>query len=386
MIDRPRTISLSACIVAVACQAPQPEVEDTSTGAVARSVVPKTPAPPPIRSSSPLPQAPFCIPSGLFLVDRSKLSESGRALEFCIGGSDQPGRVCASLDLSTGEYARAPLQPVRDPEAPPPPGPRPSSDGAWTVETTNTAVKICRSDGTDCHVVAIRAFTPTALASSLGGPNIPADVSADGATLFIIRHEGGRGEKIFGETYDVATGRRIARGSVRTWGGPNPVLDYVPRAEWLGPVVLVHDCNERRRRAICVSTLVEPRTMEVRGLALDMEDHDGNVYSLGTCATSRTAFHVRDDVWAFFDCTADYAIWKDVRAVWKDIAHPGLAKGKPLIIVGPGEYEGGGAGYVRRPGTNELFVVNEGLASGAVFQYDLSKREAVKDYSPPRCN
>jgi hypothetical protein len=327
-------------------------------------------------ATSPPASTPFCIPGDLRRADYARLSPSGGALEFCVG-DDPKTRTCASLDIATGEYAALPA-PAAAAQAP---SPRRSSDGGWTLETTNTQVKVCKPTGEACRTVALAGFAPKELGDTLGGANIPADVSADGATLFIARHEGGKGEKIFGESYDIATGRRTGRFSLRHWDeSQHKAKDYVPRVEWVGKRVLVTDCTEYATG--CIGMLVEPRTGAARTLEIDLKAVGSDVYGLDMCAERSTTLHVKGDAWIFFDCVGRYALAIDVEAVWKDARHPKSAVARARILTGMG----GGVSYVARPGTTEAFIVYDTPSAGRIEDVDLDQGTTLKDFEPRDCN
>jgi hypothetical protein len=370
---------LTACAADPAASAPHvaptpiasaAPVATTSATAVASASATSPPAPPP-----------FCIPGDLVRADVARLSPSGGALELCVG-DDPKTRVCASLDLATGEYSAlaAPITAATAAVA----GavsPRRSSDGAWTLETSNTQVKVCKPTGDDCRTVALAGFAPTELADTLGGAHVPADVSADGATLFIARHEGRKGEKIFGESYDLSTGRRLARFSLRHWDeSRHKALDYVPRVEWVGKRVLVTDCTEYATG--CIGMLVEPRTGAARTLEIDLKAVGSDVYGLDMCAERSTTLHAKGDTWVFFDCVGRYALALDVEAVWKDTRHPRSAVAEARILTGMG----GGVSYVARPGTTEAFVVYDTPSAGSVDDIDLVEGATLKSFEPRDCN
>jgi hypothetical protein len=102
-------------------------------------------------------------------------------------------------------------------------------------------------------------------------------VRADGAEVFLVRHEGRRGEAIYGEAYDVATGARKSR-------FPLVVDQHVDRVIYAGRRVLAIACVDDGPG--CAAALVDPATGARRAL-------DGNFYGVDP-----PALGVGGDRWA----------------------------------------------------------------------------------------
>src|SRR5438445_819295 len=126
---------------------------------------------------------------------------------------------------------------------PPPPAPaRPTSTVRMTAadpaaSATAAVDPLAHDPPLAAHAAppaAAKAHAAASLTAALT-PAPSADASPAGATLFAARHEACEGAAIFGEPYDVASKRRLAR-------FPLKAESYVTRAMWLGARVLVRAC------------------------------------------------------------------------------------------------------------------------------------------------
>lgn len=126
------------------------------------------------------------------------------------------------------------------PRSRPAPWPHLSSSGAHTIQSDATSVKVCLgSSETQCSTVSPRGF-PGADQSEFPSEiawHIPADVSPDGAQVMLVRHEGKRSEKVFVETYEMASAKRLGR-------FPIAVDQFVSRVAWIGRLALLTICVE----------------------------------------------------------------------------------------------------------------------------------------------
>jgi len=168
-------------------------------------------------------------------------------------------------------------------------------EGPREVRATATEVKVCSKGGSDaqCRTIVPVAFTPPradAFERTLRDA-IPSDVRDDGVELFLVRHEGKRGEAIFGELYDVATSVRRARIAL--------VADqHVDRVRYVGARVLTIACIDDGPG--CVAALVDPHSGARTAL-------EGNFHAIEPAAT-----HLDGDRWAFVSGNGGHVEVRDV--------------------------------------------------------------------------
>jgi hypothetical protein len=170
------------------------------------------------------------------------------------------------------------------------------SIGTTDLHVGSSQVTICPK-GAACRTIVPTAFSvPRADAFERALRDaIPCDLREDGGELFVVRHEGRRGEAIFGEAYDAATGARRSR-------IPLVADQHVDRVRWVGTRVLTIACIDDGPG--CVGALVEPHDGRRTPL-------DGNFYAIDPPAT-----RLDGDRWAF---VTQNGARVEVRDVAKDV-------------------------------------------------------------------
>jgi hypothetical protein len=243
-----------------------------------------------------------CVPESTTDGDavEAALSPAGDTLSVCLAYHSavteaRTGRACYAVDLTAGRYDR--IGPFTSAQAN---GDRvaaalaehASASGDFNVKTTATDVTACK--GADCTTLHVDGFTlpnappggeciPAALTQG-----IPADVSPDGATVFLVRHEACDGH-IFGETYDVKTKRRAAR-------FPMSADSFVERVMWVGRRVLVRTCmDDLQSCALQSIDPAAPATPAPHGFANSV------ALDINTAGLDKFVFHAKDDLWAVVD-------------------------------------------------------------------------------------
>ena len=280
---------------------------------------------------------------------------SAGMIAFCLEGSAETS--CWTVDLATGRYARGPeLAPFVDAgDAGPPsdgedPPPTPEAKGALTVARTPRNVKVCKTGTSDC-----RTYAPKGLPKG-GGP-LRASVNEAG-TLMVVEIPGVSSTVAFAETYDLVTGKRIARFKVAKPDGP------CGGAELLGDTVML-------TTSVCEGPGESSWLATPAGKKIAMV---GGKDSISTAET--TPVRVDGDVWAF-DAGNGGAevVLQNVRtgAVTKRIALPTDAD------------RGGPATALASDGAGGLVVVTGDPHDGDVLVLDVAAGTVKKTYSPPLC-
>lgn len=308
-------------------------------------------------------------------VAEALLSPAGDKLSICLAyhgdvAEARTGRACYEVDLGAGRYDRI--------------GPffsqassgdaltaslarHPSANGGYVVTTTVTDVTACK--GTDCFTVHAEGYKPahaasgddTCLPDALQHA-LPADVSPDGATVFLARHEACDGH-VFGETYDAKTKKRVAR-------FPLAADSFVERVTWFGHKVLVRTCMDDLKQ--CALSLVDPSapatpTQHGFSNAIRLE-------GLNTAGLDPFLFHAKDDVWALVDRLGGSVVFVhadsgSVVSSLKLAAAPPMTR--PIAVV------------PRATPSSQLCIVYGG--SGLISLVDLTTMQLASTLSAPIC-
>ncbi|MGZ3418622.1 MAG: hypothetical protein ACXVEE_12190 [Polyangiales bacterium] len=192
------------------------------------------PAPAPTASAKPPGEKLVCIPKSAAPFPLAHVALEGKEVVACyrldmheVAGTGYP---CIKVDPRAKTFATAPSW---FPGTPVP------STKAWTVKTTEKEVTVCKSGTNDCKTVKPGFTQPKGVgnADSL----LVADVSPDGSKLFVIEVTSAKMPvSTFGDTFDVATGKRTSRIPLKLLEDPS---DYWQIA-WVGKRVQVttHRC------------------------------------------------------------------------------------------------------------------------------------------------
>jgi len=173
-------------------------------------------APAVVDAATPAPDAaaapeppPACIPNNEpgWTCPEVTLAADGERVAICFhercGGYLETG--CMLVDARTGRSVGPATWPIAHTSAPAPPSP-------FEVRSEGRSFEVCR-DG------ACRRLRDVLPASASPGDGIETAVNAQGTQLFVL-YADGHGE--FGSTYNVATGKRIARVELKLPEGPPP--------------------------------------------------------------------------------------------------------------------------------------------------------------------
>ena len=247
------------------------------------------------------------------------LASDAGAVSYCLGDySDDlrpEGSSCWRADFSRAALA---------PEAPTTTA-RAATDGDAEVYRTNIAGTTVRvaSPGGDAREVQVASFRATP--SSDRPYELEAHATDDGALVVTLNHAGEF------ETWEVATGRRIARFRVR--GADED--DQLGRVRTLGATLFVTHCEGGQ----CDGRFVDPRTGRVLG-------------RVGANVAGAVAFKVRDGVWALVDGQGAAVHWFQVTTGRRT---------RPPLALTPSDVEANTTAL--RRGADEVVIVYGG--SGA---------------------
>ena len=343
--------------------------------------VPKSAGRPPVQRGP-------CVGLGevFAVVEHAELA--GDALSFCarIGVSPEK-RACLAVDLATGVYSDLPVQlppknfyddpPVGIPASPEaPPVFRMSHGGVYSLATSNLAVRMCKGFTADCTQFPLANFRPQDLGERFGGARIPADVSKDGQTVALVRHEAGKGRRIFGELYNPWKGFKTARFPIETEG-------VVKDVRWLGSsYVFFLACLDDAPR--CEGKVYDPKTeklMSIEGLNFCCTMHEMVLPAHGDPGKSPTGGDpgkspTGGDSWVFFDGAGNSAVWKDLKS--------GVVERRVVLRDPPLYAEGVAIG--QRNTSSEAYVLYAGAQIGDVAIVNLESGEVKTRYAAPRCS
>jgi hypothetical protein len=253
-----------------------------------------------------------------------------------------------------------------------------SHSGTYSLATSNAAVRMCKGMTADCTQFPLANFRPQDLGERFGGARIPADVSKDGSTVALVRHEAGKGRRIFGELYNPWKGYKSARFPIDTEG-------VVKDVRWLGSsYVFFLTCLDDAPR--CEGKVYDPRTEKLTTL-------DG----INACCTMHETVlpvHIDDPgkspkggepgkpskgddpaKWVFFDGAGNTATWKDLKS--GEIERKVVLRDPPLYSEG--------VAFGRRGTGSEAYVLYAGTQIGDVLLLDLETGAVKSRHTAPRC-
>lgn len=148
-------------------------------------------------------------------------------------GDSEADAPCVSVDLTRGSAMTAPPWPIGSDS----PTPKP-----YVVSTTKDTVTICAQGGLGCASVAV-LHRPVAAGNGgrLATPDaVVAAASDDGTRAFVLAPElapGSTTAKVFGDTYEVKTGKRLFHSKVPTITDPKNAWS----AAYFGSAVVLGD-------------------------------------------------------------------------------------------------------------------------------------------------
>ena len=271
----------------------------------------------------------------------------GDVISFCASDTgDSPITSCRTLDLAHGVFGL-----WGGPSNKPPTLPEFHHDGVVLTPGEDSVV-VCASGG-KCNTVKLKGFVrasdslPPAIVA-----HVPASESPDGKRLFVVRHEGGPSEKIFGEVYDVGSGTKLSR-------APIEADAHVDRVAWLGKRVFIETCVDAGPG--CSGFLIDPATGKEQRL-------DANFYGV-----DRPVHHAHDDVFAFVEDAGRRVTFR----------HEGDGAIDQTLELVPETNIENGASVVEHGG--QLAVIEGGPNAGDVVVIDLATASIKQRLSVPLC-
>jgi hypothetical protein len=189
--------------------------------------------------------------------------------------------------------------------------------------------------------------------------HIPSDVSPDGTQLLLVRHEGKRAEKIFGEAYELKTAKRKSRFAIQA-------DEHVDRVAWLGKLALLAICVDEGPG--CHGVMVDTRD----GKAIDVPP--GGPGPINLFGVEDPCHHAQGDLWA---CVA---------ATGAEVAFIHADDGRKEALI-PTAHEASleaGVEVVRLPG-DRIAIVSGAPVGGDVLIVDLNAKQVSSTLTAPGC-
>jgi hypothetical protein len=285
--------------------------------------------------------SPACLPATLREKGRvSSMIASAIGADLCL---EADGEATRCFGVSFGG------QPFRDL-----PAPAPTPSASARVRSEAKAVTVCASGG-GCRTVTADGYdgADRARVDAKLAAHMPSDASPDGSKVFLVRHEGHDAVQIYGETYEVASSKRLARFEL-------PFDGHVERAFWLGEHVLVVGCVESGPG--CSAKLIHP----IRG---EVGDIDGNFFGIDGAVTA-----LGEDRFAYVTSGGRSVVVRNERG--------DLIK---ATEISPGAEEEMGAAVRVAPGGRELVIAYGGPIAGDVVRVDLAAMKVLARTTPTTC-
>ncbi|MBI2394704.1 MAG: hypothetical protein HYV09_34365 [Deltaproteobacteria bacterium] len=182
----------------------------------------------PSASAKPPEPMPACIPAIYAEGALAAFERKGGALYLCVAGEGHAEPSCLGYDLATGKWGRA------DGFVPAPVGEMPTP---FTLSTDGANAKICPWAGEQTEKPICKTVKPGFKPRE--GAELEGGVSADGKRLFLYRFVPSKAKaagiaqhKVFGELFDVDTGKKTASFALPV-GVPNkPDMFADPSDNW----------------------------------------------------------------------------------------------------------------------------------------------------------
>jgi hypothetical protein len=238
---RPLRSSLAfAPLLLLACSPATPASTTPSAPSASVSSVPSASASAPPAASSAVvatpPPPPACIPKDVAVHELAHVEADVKKATICVAkeGNASAGQTapCLEVTLQTGAVTRAPdwkIPEYKEPAPAPPP---------IQLSTVGKDLKVCKAGGKDCSTIKTGYKNPKLSpgTSADGKDGIPAAVNADGTKVFALDAELGKGGalgKVYGDTFDVKTGKRLTRVDLTTVKGKSEHVLNDPSDTWL---------------------------------------------------------------------------------------------------------------------------------------------------------
>jgi hypothetical protein len=270
------------------------------------------------------------------------LAVTPSAAELCLSAEGEAPR-CYSLAYEGARFTA---------RAPSPPAARPATSARVRGEAK--AVTVCGAGG-GCTTVTAEGFegADRSRVDAKLAAQMPSDASPDGSKVFLVRHEGGAAMQIYGETYEVASSKKLARFEL-------PFDGHVERVTWLGEHILVVGCVESGPG--CSARIVHPILGEVGVVDGNFFGIDGAVSPLG------------DARYAYVTSGGRSVVVRNERGDLIKAAE-----------VAPGADDEMGASVRLLPGVRELVIAYGGPIGGDVVRVDLGAMKVIARATPKLC-
>lgn len=323
--------ALVACLVAAACGGGDAKKPTTPTRV--EPVVGKPPGPPPV-----------CIQGGDATGAIGGATGSDTGAEFCVSdGSNQ----CFSVDLASGKYTKL--------DAPPTPQPAAIDPGDVKVDTTATAIEVCK--GKECKTVSPKVPKPDKLLAAVANESIAVVMLGD--TL---------AGRVTAEVWDVARNKKLT--SIKY--AKSDFVCGVPKL--LGSTIYIS-------ASVCAGPAARAGLYDRKGKKLaDVGGKDFGSYG-------EVAVQVKDNLWAFLEESGAMVALQDVVTgkVAKTIALTPLWRtegdAKPVDSTAMGTP---GESALVRGGDDQLLVIAGSPSTGSVGIIDVISGE-LKVVRAPAC-
>lgn len=275
----------------------------------------------------------------------TSLAVTPTAAELCLSAEGETPR-CYALAYEAARFAGRPAK-----------SPVPmAATGSARVRAEAKVVTVCAASG-GCTTVAAEGFegADRSRVDAKLAAQMPSDASPDGSKVFLVRHEGGAGAamQIYGETYEVASSKKLARFEL-------PFDGHVERVSWLGEHILVVGCVESGPG--CSARIVHPIRGEV-GVV------DGNFFGIEGAVSP-----LGDGRYAYVTSGGRSVVVRDERGE--------LVK---ATEIAPGADDEMGAAVRVLPGARELVIAYGGPIGGDVVRVDLGAMRVIARATPKTC-
>lgn len=254
-----------------------------------------------------------CVPSARSQEPFTHVEVGRDAMIVCVGGAGAAPVPCLSVDPRNARIEAAPSwappagTPTDAAAAPPSPAKR---QAAFTVSSTATEISVCKAGTTECRTVKpgsaalpgvgwgedYKAAATEKLASTTFTRKFHAAANDDGSKLFVLVPElAKKGSaaalsswKVYGDTFDVATGKRLSHAALMGDGGTSSAVADLGAAwqlTWLGERVWLAGFDAHGPTA--AQEFLDPAA----GTTLSLGDPSflvqaGDVWLLGTASPS----------------------------------------------------------------------------------------------------
>jgi hypothetical protein len=279
---------------------------------------------------------------------------SGSEVAVCLSASEK-ANGCWAVDPATSVWRpiAARSKPARWPHL--------SAGGTHTLDASAKTINVCEAATAQCRVIVAQGFGGAAtdeFSDEISG-HVPSDVSPDGKQLLLVRHEGKRSEKVFGETYDLKSGKRQSRFAIKA-------DQHVDRVVWLGRLALLTICVDEGPG--CHGVMVDTRD----GKVVDVPP--GGPGPINLFGVEEPCHHVQGDLWA---CVA---------ATGAEVAFIHADDGRKDALMNTAHEASLEAGVeVIRLSAERIAIVSGAPVGGDALIVDLNAKRVTSTLAAPAC-